>query len=275
MRKTRQIEKVSAESPVRCELVWTLTCHLSRLGGNYFTSDPEFPARSFASFSTARILRCLFTIFEDYSSRKISFTKDRPIADSGLEGSIAETLQCESRYCTLHMFIHRNLLWTPSKEAKGIARDENVPTWSWLSILGPVEFDVDKIASKGRGMNVHVAFSKNRPNALSANLGAFLDCTLGLENGDCVFRNAHGANISHIWFDVDVGEKMNLNNIHCVVLFRSLRSREDGPRGAPEKGYYDFRALVTSGNEDEYMRVGRGGIFADCVIKVQENVYIV
>lgn len=208
--------------------------------------------------------KCITFLCEDYSRRHITFAKDRPIAISGLEDRIAQAIFCESRFTTFNRFLHRGLLWhrlsVREEETENIA---SVPSWSWLSSSGEVKFRADGFGKIK--LNKSLSFDTKRREALEADLGAFFDCTISLDsdNGNDALRLRDTAGSHKGWLSPDFKVTGHVDNLHCIVIAKK-----------PD-GRFLVIAVVPNGGGEEYRRFGIGEVDGDCVVKVQEKVYIV
>ncbi|KAF2132481.1 HET-domain-containing protein [Dothidotthia symphoricarpi CBS 119687] len=193
---------------------------------------------------------CIFFLIEGYSRRDITFPKDRLIVILELEDRVAEALFCESRFVTFERFLHRGLMWTVSGENSARIKYENlVPSRSWLSCSGRIDCskeDIGKIK-----LNRRIAFQKDRRDALVADLGAFVNCTLKPETDYYVLQD--GTGIMKGWLKPDE--------------YTDRREIEQ----------YAVMAVVSNGDGDgdEYRRIGIGEVESSCIVKVQDTVYIV
>ncbi|UPX11427.1 uncharacterized protein EKO05_0002033 [Ascochyta rabiei] len=234
----------------------------------YFTLDPAFPTRVRRTNAHDRVENCIRFLVEDYTRRALTFWKDRTAAIYGLERSVAEGLRCEGRYGIFEPCLHRNLLWqlTDQKTQK-IDYEGTVPSWSWMACTGPVKYS--KIYWKVPVLNVNLAFHKTRRDALEADLGSLVDCALKLDRDDFAFIDSTGVSVGWLKLDVKDDESMNAA-LHCVVV---LRCNRDGYSSDPSE--YWFIAVVPTGAENEYKRVGLGAVECRFVAKVQDSVQIV
>ncbi|KAH6625898.1 heterokaryon incompatibility protein-domain-containing protein [Boeremia exigua] len=255
----------------------------------HFMLDPEFPARLLGAFDRDAMLNCIFYLIEEYSKRDITFQRDRPIAISGLEERIAEALDCESRFCVFERYLHRNLLWMHTDNTKATQYHDSVPSWSWLAGSGPVVFD-EEDESGTFELNTSISFHSQRQEALLADLGVFVDCILkprdekyeqeyqtlyirdtagSIKNWlspDYIFWDSDGGIKG--WWEPDWKDSESFDNLHCVIVSQSS-NRSNGKR------YSLILAVVPTGRDGEYRRVGTGSVYEECIIKVQEGILIV
>lgn len=80
-----------------------------------------------------------------YSSCAFTFDKDRPVAILGVAEMMRNALQDSPEALPATYWaglwlqdIYRQLIWSVAR--KGVHRNNHVPSWSWLSIEGPVEW---------------------------------------------------------------------------------------------------------------------------------------
>ncbi|KAJ8111996.1 hypothetical protein OPT61_g5530 [Boeremia exigua] len=255
----------------------------------YFMLDPEFPARLLGAFERDAMMNCIFYLIEEYSKRAITFPQDRLIAISGLEDRIAEALRCEHRFGVFDRYLHRNLLWMHTDNTKPSQHHASVPSWSWLSGSGAVIFD-EEDESGTFELNTNIRFHPTRNQALLADLGVFVACTLQPRDEryeqeyqmmyirdtagsikswlspDYIFWDADGAIKG--WWEPDWKDSESFDNLHCVVVGQSS-NRSNGKR------YSLILAVVPTGKRDEYRRVGTGSVYEECIIRVQEGVVVV
>lgn len=260
--------------------------------GKWFTMDPEFPIRLLQQPFNDAVLDCLNWMFEDYSKRSVTIVEDRPIAVSGLETRITEVLLCESRFCTLERFLHRNLLWMPVGKGSRIRYSSAIPSWSWLSYSGSIEFEnAENFAFE---LNTNITFHRERKEALNTDLAVFVGCTLELEDGRCILRDDARIAKGVLRFDIEDAEK--LESLHCIVVARvtggdiwdqmarkAMQPIPKVPNGAvsglrkleAEDEPWLVLAVVPTGRSNEHRRVGIGSVCSDCVLKVQDHVQLV
>jgi hypothetical protein len=96
-----------------------------------------------------------------------------------------------------------------------------------------------------------------------------VDCALKLERDDYAFIDSTGATVGWLKLDVKDDESMNAA-LHCVVV---LRYNRGGHSSDPLE--YWFIAVMPTGTENEYKRVGLGVAECRFIVKVQESVRIV
>lgn len=260
--------------------------------GKWFTMDPEFPIRLLRQPFNDAVLDCLVWLFEDYSKRNVTIVDDRPIAISGLENRITEVLLCESRFCTLERFLHRTLLWMPVCKGERISYSNPIPSWSWLSFSGGVEFENAENFAFER--NTNLSFHQQQKEVVNADLAVFVGCTLQLEDGRCMLRDDAGHERGVLQFDVQHPEK--LESLHCIVVAKVTEGdvwdqlARKGMQPIPKvpkgiiSGLREIKvgaepwlvlAVVPNGKNDEYRRVGVGSVCGDYVVKVQDLVRLV
>jgi hypothetical protein len=228
---------------------------------NHFTLDPNFPSRLLRS-GNQRTIEFICFLFEDYSKRELTKKTDKCVAISGIEARVKGALRCESRYGIFQKYIHRNLLWKASdSKMEEIAYKRHVPSWSWMAYNGGVKF-LDIPVGKVSWINT-LRFDPERENALIADVGDFLRCTMELEEKQFTVSDSSGTRRGWIQYDVVDGEE--LFEEQCVVLGRNLRNDEE---------YYILvvRPTTTGG---EYKRVGIGQIHSSCVVRRRSAVRIV
>lgn len=82
-------------------------------------------------------------LIEYHSARDLTYETDRLMSLSGISREVAKTRpDDEYNWGVWKSEIHRNLVWQRSRRAIGIKSDNplNAPSWSWVSVLGPVNF---------------------------------------------------------------------------------------------------------------------------------------
>ncbi|KAM7213460.1 HET domain containing protein [Rhypophila decipiens] len=124
-------------SGVRCET-------LTRMNNDKasFLGDSNFPAYAVSQFKGKKI-KLLQDLYEQYSNKKLSFAKDRPVAIKGLETRLIQTVGGQGGYGVFQNHLHRYLLWHRGKQPlEGIEEFSGgpVPTWSWMAWKGGIEF---------------------------------------------------------------------------------------------------------------------------------------
>ncbi|KAF3010878.1 hypothetical protein E8E13_009547 [Curvularia kusanoi] len=275
---------------VYCENLTRLKSHAR---GKWYTMDSEFPIRLLQQPFNAAVVECLAWLFEDYSRRDITKIEDRPIAISGLETRMSEVLLCNSRFCNPERFLHRMLLWIPTGKGERISHNSAIPSWCWLSFPGGVKFETSE--NFAFELNANVSFNPQCKDALDADLAAFVDCTFQLEGERCILRDENAAEKGSLKFDVE--EHEDFDSLHCIVIARvtegdvldrvarlAMQPVPKFPCGAisgllrMEEGVDSWLVLVvvpTTGNANEYRRVGIGSVSGDCVARVQDHVQIV
>ena len=230
--------------------------------------DPNFPDRLLKS-GNRRTIEFIHFIFEDYSKRHLTEETDRCVAISGLEARIAHARGCECRYGIFELYLHRNLLWQRSDGEKTQRigyKPGIVPSWSWMAYGGGIEFMdipfgnvywIDKLR-----------FDKECRLALTADLGAFLDCTVQPDGNQYAVLDFGGMKRGWIQYDVEESkdeESKNLHKIECVVAGKKSN-----------KDVQEYYILVVRPTEvdGEYRRVGVGLIQSDYVGRQERDVRV-
>ena len=181
----------------------------------------------------------------------------------GLEECIAEAICCESRFGIFRRYIHRNLLWQATGEmVQKIQYDVVMPSWSWMACTGGIQFlhiNYGELA-----LNKNLLFDKSRKEALSANLGAFVDCRLEPdEEGEQLLVDESGSNAG--WIKLDVKDGESLDGLHCIVVGKEKKDKVEG---------YFILAVLGTGTANEYRRAGFGAIECRFVVKVRDSVLL-
>jgi len=119
-----------------------LTLHSEKAS---FLGDSNFPAYA-VSQSKGKKIKLLQDLYKQYSNKKLSFPKDRPVAIKGLETRLIQTVGGKGGYGVFQEFLHRYLLWQRGK--KPLERIEEfsggpVPSWSWMAWNGGIEYMPD------------------------------------------------------------------------------------------------------------------------------------
>lgn len=206
-------------------------------------------------------------LFENYSKRGLTKDTDRCVAASGLEACIARALGCDSRHGIFQEHLHRNLLWQASnRKMERIAYNNNqhVPTWSWMTCSGGIQFIEVEIGSVSwiNGL----AFDNERDSAaLITDVGKFRNCTLKPDNHRYTISNFFGWKRGWIQYDVESG--INGHEELCVVVGRAEEKAS--------KGHYYILVVVPTEKYNEYKRVGVGMVRTSCVEKLRAHVRIV
>ena len=83
-------------------------------------------------------------LYERYSRLSLSYPSDRPIAIKGLEIRLMDTFNTFGGFGILNKYLHRCLLWQRAgktlKRIQSFCRDNQVPSWSWMSYDGPISY---------------------------------------------------------------------------------------------------------------------------------------
>ncbi|KAH6970570.1 heterokaryon incompatibility protein-domain-containing protein [Ilyonectria sp. MPI-CAGE-AT-0026] len=148
-------------SQVEAETVWEAgVC----LGGSRLTSKETFlskkqhwnatmqrleagkhPAK--ADLQDSEELEVWYLALQDYSSRKLTFERDRLPALAGIAARLATTLGATYIAGLWREDLSRGLCWmlmNPRGERNvALRRSSQGPTWSWTSVVGEIEFDKD------------------------------------------------------------------------------------------------------------------------------------
>ncbi|KAI8959160.1 HET-domain-containing protein [Daldinia sp. FL1419] len=79
-------------------------------------------------------------IVEQYTLRQLTYITDRPLAISGVVDFLSHTFRDKCHFGVWESSPLTSLLWktTPVEERESIS---GLPTWSWMSITGPVDLD--------------------------------------------------------------------------------------------------------------------------------------
>ncbi|VUC25980.1 unnamed protein product [Clonostachys rosea] len=224
---------------------------------NYFAVDPNFPGRLENSGINAT-WGFLKSLIEDYSQRGISVPTDRAVAISGLMSRIEAVLPSTIHHGVIKRFLHRTLLWKRSCHSRRIEYPSSlVPSWSWMSYKGAVNFVEDKFS------DLEVIRSLNFDSRiLRATVWELVDADVRLQdiNGNASHQqlvDSHGLKKGWISFDEE-GEPSRLQ--YVVVIARHRRLEVDDCR------YYVLFVKLGEAT-GTYERIGMGKINEDCLLK--------
>ncbi|KAI1740242.1 hypothetical protein F4680DRAFT_458632 [Xylaria scruposa] len=133
-----------AESQVYMEWGGGICCETTTRMFNrasFFYSDADFPSQA-VEFYRGMKIRYYETIYTEYSNRKFSEDHDRAVALEGLESKILKAYETSGCYGIQRgKFSHEDLMkLIPRDKPKSRAIMDKVPTWSWMKLIGPIQY---------------------------------------------------------------------------------------------------------------------------------------
>ena len=132
--------------------------------------------------------------------------------------------------------------------------NRHVPSWSWMAYNGGIQFLEIPFSEVGWANDLQ--FDPKRENALIADIGDFLRCTMEPDRKQYAVIDSDGTKRGWIQYDVKDGEQ--LSKEQCVVIGRTKKSSVEE--------YYILVARPTC-VDGEYNRVGVGLVHSCCVVK--------
>ena len=91
-------------------------------------------------------IRLYEMLYSQYSKLKFTKAIDRPIAISGAEKRLTQTLNTPGGYGVLHRYLHRGLLWRKAETSTELRlrfiRDQRfpIPSWSWMAYDSAIRY---------------------------------------------------------------------------------------------------------------------------------------
>ncbi|KAK8092229.1 uncharacterized protein PG998_015061 [Apiospora kogelbergensis] len=236
---------------VRCETLSRLRKRQVSLG------DAQFPAFALEYFRDGRQV-LVQDLFERYSGLAFTRPTDRDVALLGLQRRMANTFGTYAAYGMFEAFFARGLLWRrggsedqlmkPIKWPKG----HHVPSWSWLSKLGPISFmelRFERIVWDSK--EIINPLRKRRVSAPCQSEEEMVEPDEGLLRGRSSKLLLEEKDRKQLIFDVR--EDYGLDSLRCVVVGHDKNMDAQ----VEERNYY---ALVIRPRDDSddivYERVG-------------------
>lgn len=235
----------------------------SQYTDKYFTLDSNFPKRLLDS-GRERTLNCISYLVQEYSKRDLTEPTDRCVAISALEDRIKDALNerygrasnyRSGRYGIFRDFLHRNLLWRADDcQLQKIEHKPPLPSWTWMAYSGGVKF-IDLAFGYMEWVD-SIRFDEARTDAIIATLWVYRE----------------GATKGRVHFDL--GENDILSEQYCVVVGQSVPIPGDADEDSTTAEYHVL-AVVPTGVDGEYRRVGAGTVDCSHVLRQKTGVRVV
>ncbi|KAF2828919.1 hypothetical protein CC86DRAFT_347492 [Ophiobolus disseminans] len=244
---------------IRCETMATLANdHASLLG------DPDFPKRLEPAEHGEFVIR-LQELLKQYSRLGLSRDYDRSTAIASLQQRLIRVMNLQGEYGTFHSdenpgLLRRSLLWHRSLDVVSMSmitypKDQDVPSWSWMSCSGPIDyfpltfygFDWQPLKStwsdtRGTGEKTRLSATVQRLDLSAAN--PF--------EADVIF---------------DIPTKVDETRVMAVVL-----GVEKGDTTLRDKKHYILVVISKEAwGHALYARVGAGYVPGRCLVGLPEN----
>jgi len=228
--------------------------------------DPQFPNRLLKAGS-GRVLGFIQYLFQDFSQRRLTNTTDRSVALSGIESRIAEAIKTKIIYGIPTKYIHEILLWQRQEceELKKITYvDKSIPSWSWVTYSGPIEFAISPATYMG--WRTGLSFEGGPKIALSATeVANFTGCEVKGEGVTKEILKKGGEGVVG-WIRYDIMEDTPEFDVQrCIVVGRKDWAREQ----------YYVLVVNPSSLKHEYTRIGIAMIDASHLSRINGKVRVV
>ncbi|KAK8129202.1 heterokaryon incompatibility protein [Apiospora kogelbergensis] len=235
---------------VRCETLSRLQKYVAK-----FLGDAKFPTFALGFFRDGRQV-LVQDLFERYSRLAFTRSTDRAVALLGLQRRMAKAFRTYAAYGMFSAFFARGLLWrrgdvqlmTPIHWPK----DHYVPSWSWLSKLGPISFMELRFERINWDNNdIRNPLRNSRVSALCQSEEEVTQPDEGLLRGRASKLRLAEEDRKQLIFDVR--EDYELERLRCVVVGKDKNT--DTRVG--ELNYYALVINPRDGSDDKvYERVG-------------------
>ncbi|KAH7146694.1 heterokaryon incompatibility protein-domain-containing protein [Dactylonectria estremocensis] len=242
---------------VRCEQFTKL---VPPLGKQYFILDPNFPHRLSSSGHQLTVDLIQF-LFKKYSTSGLTFQTDRDVGIYSLVERMRHALRTEVRYGIVRCFLGSFLLWKRCDEEKTALinyGDRTVPSWSWMSYPGGIDFISDAKQRLMVPRSADLDFTDD-VDTLTVKVRRFRDCRIGQDGKQFFARTAFSwtRKVGSLW--LDVADRIEFK--HCVVVGMDDEYRKEESR----KTYYILVVREKQGGEG-YERLGVGKVEASPTI---------
>ncbi|KAH7174219.1 uncharacterized protein B0J16DRAFT_388043 [Fusarium flagelliforme] len=240
---------------VHCETLAHLRNRESELLG-----DSDFPSYGLQKYMDDSI-RLVQHLYKAYSRLNLTNLADRSKAMLGLEKRLGRTFQSRAECGILSIYFERLLLWQRDQNLPldeiSYANDQEVPTWSWMSLMGRISYLEGAFGKVNWTGNVKNPFSSEDGVSSDRRLRAKAhELSIGENALKCRIRT----DITH--------SKMDPKDFKCVVAGTSKLANEDGTTD-------QYVLLIRQKSPGVYRRIGVGTLLDIHIRPQTEKVYIV